>query len=171
MEEQFFADMPAAPGTDLIIEHQEHRFIRNHERVVKKFRAMLYAEGVKEQPEELEMEIIDNPDEWEQAARETAARSEVAGRITDVIHRLVASKRPIDDFPKRAGPSETYHPPPAPVPARRDSSESDENDAESHAATSRKRKRPRNPFILDKAPEDDDESELDIDYNDYDEFM
>ena len=171
MEEQFFADMPAAPGTDLIIEHQERRFIRNHERVVKKLRAKLQAEGVEEEPEEGEMKIPDNPDVWEQAAREAAARPGVAGRITDVIDRLVAAGRPIDDFSERAGPSGTYHPPSSPVPARRDSSESDKNDAEAHAATSRKRKRPRNPFILDDAAENDDEGGLDIDYNDYDDFI
>ena len=55
--------MPAAPGTDLIIEHQERRFIQNHERVVKKLRAMTQAEGVKQQPEELELEIPNNMDE------------------------------------------------------------------------------------------------------------
>ena len=82
MEEQFVADMPAVPGTDLIIEHQERRFIRNHERVVEKLRAMLQSEGAEEEPEELEMEIPDNPDEWEQAAREAAERPGVAGRIT-----------------------------------------------------------------------------------------
>ena len=135
MEEQFFADMPAAPGTDLIIEHQERRFIRNHERVVKKLRAKLQAEGVEEEeqgePEELELEIPDNLDEWEQAVRAAAARPGVAGRITDVIDRLVAAAgRPIDDPPQRAGPSGTYHPPPSPEPVRRDSSDdNDENDA------------------------------------------
>ena len=171
MEEQFVADMPAAPGTDLIIEHQERRFIWNHERVVKKLRSMLQAEGAEEQPEELEMEIPDNQDEWDQAAREAAARPGVAGRITDVIDRLVAAGPPIDDFSERAGPSGTYHLPPSPVPARRDSSESDENDAEAHAVPSRKRKRPRNPFIVDEAAEDDDEGELDTDCNDYYEFI
>ena len=47
-EERFIADMPAAPGTDLIIEHREQRFINNHETVLKKLRAMPQAE-----PEEL----------------------------------------------------------------------------------------------------------------------
>ena len=141
-EERFVPDIHAAPGTDLIVEHQERRFIMNHERVVKKLRAMPQAEGVKEeQPEELELESPDNLNEWEQAARATAARPGVAGRITDVIDRLVADGRSIDNPPQRAGPSGTYHPPPSPEPARCDSSENDENDAE--AATSRKR--PRNP--------------------------
>ena len=72
-EEQFVADMPAAPGTDLIIEHQERRFIQNHERVVKKLRAMTKAEEVEEQQEELELQIPNNLDEWEQAEREAAA--------------------------------------------------------------------------------------------------
>ena len=171
MEEQFVSDMPAAPGTDLIIVHQERRFIRNHERVINKLRFMLQAEGAEEQPEELEMKIPDNQDEWDQAAREAAARPGVAGRIIDVIDRLVAAGRPINDFPERSWASGKYHPPPSPAPERRDSSESDENDVESHVATSRKRKRPRNPFILDEAAEDDDEGELDTDYNDYDEFI
>ena len=163
-EERFIADMPAAPGPDLIIEHRERRFIKNHERVLKKLRVMQQAEGVEEQPEELEMEIPDNHDDREQAARATAARPGVAGRITDVNARLAAAGRPIDDFPERAGPSGTYHPPPSPEPARRDSSDDDEDDA----ATSRKRNRPRNPFILNEAEEDDDdEREFDNDYDDY----
>ena len=45
-EEQFVAEMPATPGTDLIIEHQERRFIQKHNRVVKKLRAMQQAEGL-----------------------------------------------------------------------------------------------------------------------------
>ena len=128
-EEQFIADMPAAPGTDLIIEHQERRFIQNHEKVVKKLRSMTQAEGVEEQPEELEMEIPDNLNEWEQAARKTAARPGVVGRHTNDIDHLVAAGRPIDDQPERAGPSGTYQPPPSPGPARRDSSENDEEAA------------------------------------------
>ena len=153
--------MPAAPGTDLILEHREQRFIKNHERVLKKLRVMPQAE-----PEELELEIPENLEEWEQMARAAAARPGVVGRITDVIDRIVAAGRPNDDTPQRAGPSGTYHPPPSPEPARSDSSE---NDAE--AATSRKRKRPRNPFFLDEAEEDDDddeEGEVDTDVNDYD---
>ena len=146
-EERFVPDMPAAPGTDLIIDHQKRRFIQSHERVVKKLRAMLEAEGVEQQPEKVEFEIPDNLDEWEKAAREAAARPGRADRITDVINRLVAAGGPIDDPPQRAAPSGTFHPPPFPEPARRDSSENDKNDAE--AATSRKCKRPRNPFILD----------------------
>ena len=102
MEERYVADMPAAPGTDLIIEHQEQRFKLNHERVVKKLRAMPQAEGVEEQPEELEMEIPDILDEREQAARESAARPGVVGRITDIIDRLAATRRPIDAPPQRA---------------------------------------------------------------------
>ena len=102
------------------------------------------------------------------AARAAAARPGVTGRITDVIDRLIAAGRPIDDPPQRAGPSGTYHPPPSPEPAKRDSS--DDND-ENDDATSRKRKRPRNPFILDEAEDyDDDEGELeelDADYYDY----
>ena len=127
---------------------------------------MPQAEGVKEQQlEEVEMEIPDNPDEWEQAAREAAARPGVVGRITDVINRLVAAGRPIDDPPERSGPSGTYRPPPYPEPAQRDSSDDDENDP----ATARKRNRPDNPFILNEAEEDDDdEEEIDTDYNDYD---
>ena len=70
------------------------------------------------------------------------ARPGVVGRLTDVIDRLVAAGRPIDDPPERAGPSGTYHPPPSPEPAESDSSENDENVPV--AATSRKRKRPRN---------------------------
>ena len=113
------------------------------------------------EPEELELEIPENLEEWEQVARAAAARPEVVGRITDVIDRLVAAGRPIDDTPQRAGPSGTYHPPPSPEPA------GSENDAE--AATSRTRKRPRNPLILDEAEEDDDdEGEADTDYDDYD---
>ena len=117
----------------------------------------------------MELEIPENLEEWEQVAHAAAARPGVVGRITDVIDRLVAAGRPIDDPPQRAGPSGTYHPPPSPEPARSDSSENDENDAE--AATSRKRKCPRNPFILDEAEEegdDDDEGEVDTDVNDYD---
>ena len=184
-EEQFVTDMPATPGTDLIIEHQERRFSQKHKRVVKTLRAMLQAEGVEveEQPEGIEWEIPQNPDEWEQVARAAAARPGVAGRITDVIERLVAAGRPPNDSTQRAGPSGTYHPVPSPEPAWRDWSdedEVDENNFEAHAATSRKRKRPRNPFILDEAveaAEDDEEEEeeeeegkleeLDTDYNDY----
>ena len=157
--------MPAAPGTDLIIEHREQRFIKNHERVLKKLRVMPQAE-----PEELELEIPENLEEWEQVARAAAARPGVVGRFTDVINRLVAAEQPIDDPPQLAGPSGTFHPPQSPEPARRDSSENDENDVE--AATSRKRKRPKNPFILDEAEEEDDdddeEEEVDNDVNDYD---
>ena len=166
-EERYVADMLATPGTDLIIEHQERRFIMNHKRVVKKLRAILQAEEVEEeQPEEVELEISDNLDESEQAALEAAARPRVSGRITDVIDHLVADGRPISDSPQRAGPSGTYHPAPSPVQARRDSSDDDEKDA----ATSRKRKRPRNPFILDEAAEDDDDGkleEIDADFIDY----
>ena len=166
-EERFVADMPAAPGTDLIIEHREERFIKNHERVLKKLRVMQQPE-----PEELELEIPDNLDEWEQVARAAAARPGVVGRLTDVIDRLVAAGRPIDDPPERAGPSGTYHPPPSSEPAGSDSSENDENVPV--AATSRKRKRPRNPFILDEAEDQDDEEEneeeedIEPDYNDVD---
>ena len=173
--------MPATPGTDLIIEHQERRFSQKHKRVVNTLRAMLQAEGVEveEQPEGIEWEIPQNPDEWEQATRAAAARPGVAGRITDVIDRLVAAGRPSSDSTQLAGPSGTYHPVTSPEPARRDWSddgEVDENDAEVHAATSRKRKRPRNPFILDEAEVDEAEEEeeeegeleeLDTDYNDY----
>ena len=73
---------------------------------------MQKSEGIEEEkPEDLEMEITDNPDEWEEAARKAAARPGDAERITDVIDRLVAAGRPIDDYPERAGPSGTYHPP------------------------------------------------------------
>ena len=64
-EEQFVSDMPATPGTDLIIEHQERRFIQKHNRVVKKLRAMQHSEGVEveeQQPEEIELEMPHNPD-------------------------------------------------------------------------------------------------------------
>ena len=68
-EERFVADMPAVPGTDLIIENQERRYTQRHQRVVKKLRTMREAEGVEEEeqgePEELELEIPDNLDEWE----------------------------------------------------------------------------------------------------------
>ena len=47
-EERFVADMLAAPGTDLIIEHREQRFIKNHERVLKKLRVMPQAENAEE---------------------------------------------------------------------------------------------------------------------------
>ena len=115
------------------------------------------------------MEIPKNLDEWEQVARAAAARPGVVGRITDVIDRLVAAGRPIDDPPQRAGPSGTYHPPPFPEPSE---SENNENDY-AEAATSRKHKRPRNPFILDEAEEEDDdgdedEDELEPDYTDFD---
>ena len=129
------------------------------------------------------MEIPQNPDEWEQAARAAASRPGVAGRITDVINRLVAAGRPPNDSSQRAGPSGTYHPMPSPEPSRcdwTDEDEVDENIFEAHAATSRKRKHLRNPFILDKtvdAAEVDDEEEVeekeielkkfDTDYNDY----
>ena len=77
-EERFVADMPATPGKDLIIEHQEHRFIQNHKRLVKKLRALLQAEEVEEEEEEepadMELEIPNNLDEWEQATRAAAAR-------------------------------------------------------------------------------------------------
>ena len=180
-EERLVADMPATPGTDLIIEHQERRFIQSQKRVVKKLRAMLQAEGAEaeQEPKGLELEIRDNLDEWEQVAREEAARPGIAGRITDVIDRLVGTGRPISDSPQRAGPSGTYHPVASPVSAQRDSSddgEVDENDPEARAATSRKRKRPRNPFILDEAAADDDDEhdaedyeqeQFNTDYNDY----
>ena len=126
---------------------------------------------MEEEPNELETKIPDNPDEREQAAREAAACPKVAGIVSDVIDRLVAARWPINDFPERAGPSGTYHPPPSPVPARGDSSESDKTDAEAHAGTSRKRKRLKNPFILDEAAEDNDEGELDTDDTDDDEFI
>ena len=172
---------PATPGTDLIIEHQKRRFIQSHKRVVKKLRAMLQAEGAEteQEPEGLELEIPDNLDEWEQVAREAAARPGIAGRITDVIDRLVATGRPISDSPQRDVPSGTYHPVASPVSAQRDSSddgEVDENDPDAHTATSRKRKRPRNPFILDEAAaaeddehdaEDNELEQFDTDYNDY----
>ena len=167
-EEQFVADMPATPGTDLIIEHQERRFIQNHGRVVKKLRAMTQAEGVEEQPVELEVEIPNNLDKWEQAAREAAAQPGVAGRLTDAINHIVAAGGPIADPPQRAGPSGTYQPPPSPMPTRRDSSDDDENDIEAEV---RNRQRPRNPFILEEAEEevdDNDDGELDTYYNDYD---
>ena len=84
-------------------EHQERRFIQSHERVVKKLRAMLGAEGVEQQPEEVELEISDNLDEWKQVAREAAARPGRADRITDVINRLVAAGGPIEDPLQRDG--------------------------------------------------------------------
>ena len=173
--EQFVADMPETPGTNLIITHQERRDIQNHKRVIKKMRAMLQAEGLeeKEQPEEIELEIPHSLDEWEQAARAAAARPGVAGRITDVIDRLVAAGRPITNSPQRAGPSGTYHPVPSPEPSRPDSSddgEVDENDFEAHAATSRKRKRPRNPFILYEAAEAEDDEEEEEELGELDEF-
>ena len=96
-EERFVADMPATSGTDLIIEHQKRRFNQNHKRVVKKLREVPQAEGVEKQPEELELEIPQNPDEWEQAARAAAARPGVVGWITDVIDRLVAAGRLCSD--------------------------------------------------------------------------
>ena len=164
-EERFIADMPEAPGTDLIIEHRERRFIKNHERVIKKLQAMPQAERVEDQPEDVEMEFPGNLDQWEQAASEAAARPGVVGRITDVIDRLIAAGGPIDDPHERAGPSGTYRPPPSPEPVRRDSSDDEENET----ATARNRNRPKNPFILDEAEEDEDEDEgeLDTDYNDY----
>ena len=107
--------MPAAPGTDLIIEHQERRFIMNHKRVVKKLRAMLQAEGVQEeeqQPEEMELEIPDNLDEWEQAARAAAARPGVAGRITTSSIALSLEDDPVatrHSVPGRAEPIVRRH--------------------------------------------------------------
>ena len=35
-KEQFEADMPDSPGSDLIIERLERRFVKKHERVEKK---------------------------------------------------------------------------------------------------------------------------------------
>ena len=142
------------------------------------------------------MEIPHNIDEWEQAARTAEQRPGIAGRLTDVIDRLVAAGRPISDSPQRAGPSGTYQHSlihttyqhsstyfhsgvrperKSPVPAWRASSddEVDENDAEPSAAMSRTRKRPRNPFILDEAEDDEDDDpddqmeEFDSDYSDY----
>ena len=121
------------------------------------------------EPEEFELEIPENLEEWEHVARAAAARPGVVGRIIDVIDRLVAAGRPIDDPPQRAGPSGTYHPAASPEPTE---SENDENVPV--AATSRKRKRPRNPFILDEAENEDDEEEnkeeedIEPDYNDVD---
>ena len=123
------------------------------------------------QAEELELEIPENLEEWEQVARAAAARPGVVGRITNVINRLVAAGRLIDHPPQRAGPSETFNLPASQEPSGSDSSDDDETVVE--AATSRKRKRPRNPFILDEAEGDDDEEENeeeeeeDTDYNDY----
>ena len=53
-EERLVAEMPAAPGTDLIIENPERRFTQRHQRVVKKLRATREEEGVEEQQEEPE---------------------------------------------------------------------------------------------------------------------
>ena len=39
-EEQFEADMPDLPGSDLIIERRERRVVKKHERVEKKLRAL-----------------------------------------------------------------------------------------------------------------------------------
>ena len=39
-EVEFEADMPELPGTDIIIEHREHRFKNKHARVAKKLSAM-----------------------------------------------------------------------------------------------------------------------------------
>ena len=45
MEEEFAPVMPEAPGTDLVIENRERRYIRKHARVIKKLRALPAGHG------------------------------------------------------------------------------------------------------------------------------
>ena len=103
-EELFIADMHETHGTDQIIKQQERRFIQRHQRVVKKLRAMERAEE-EEQPEDRVLEIPHNMDEWERAAPAATERPRIAGRLSDVIDRLVAAGPPISDSPQRVGQS------------------------------------------------------------------
>ena len=127
----------------------------------QKLRTMLQAEEeeeAEEDPEEVKLEIPDNLDEWEQVARAAAAHPGIAGRISDVIDRLVAADRLVINSPQRAGPSGMCRLTLSPLPVRRDSS--NDGEVDENAATSRKRKRPKNPFILDEAAAaEDDENE------------
>ena len=119
------------------------------------------------------MEIPHNLDEWEHAARGEAALPGIAGTITDVIDRLIASGRLNNDPQQRAGPSVTNRRILVVAPSRRDSSDDlddeDEQQEKPKAAMERAQKRPRNPFILEEA-DDDEAVEIDAietEYNDY----
>ena len=81
---------------------------------------MLQQEGVQPEKKKMQLEIPDNQDEWEQAARAAAARPGIGGIITDIIDRLAEAGRPVSDSLQSAGPSETYHPPVSSVQLRRD---------------------------------------------------
>ena len=64
-EMNFVPEMPDKPGTDLIIEHQERRFIQRHQRVVKKVRPMPNPEELQEPPPH----ESENKDEEQQLGR------------------------------------------------------------------------------------------------------
>ena len=173
-EEEFEADMPDAPGSDLIIEHRERRFFQKHARVAKKLSALPGHHGDQEtdsaeEEEEIPGDVALSTGDWDKAAKVAAARPGVPGRIEDVLQRLFAAGRPVSPPPQppvfdaqRAGPSGTHRPDPKAKRALIYSSDDDDKEE----PLRRRRKRARNPFVFDEEVEaDDEECSLDGEYD------
>ena len=171
-EEHFEADMHDEPGSDLIIEHRERRFLQKHARVAKKLSALPGHHGDHETDsaegeEKIPGDVALSNGDWDKAAKMAAARPGVSGRIKDVLQRLFAAGRPVSPPPvfiaQRAGPSGTHRPDPKAKRALIYSSDDDDDDM----PVRRHCKRAGNPLDLDEAAEaDDPECSLDGEYDD-----
>ena len=71
-EEEFEADMPDVPGSDLIIEHRERRFLQKHARVAKKLRALpgdQETDSAAEEKEEIPGDVALSTGDWDKPQR------------------------------------------------------------------------------------------------------
>ena len=172
-EEHFEAVMPEAPGTDLVVENRERRYIRKHAYVVKKLLALPGHRGDQEEQEETEEpgeipgDVALSTGDWDKAAQVAAARPGVTGRIDDMLQRLFAAGRPVSTPPpqppvfdaQRAGPSATNHPEDKAKRARIDSTDTDGSGDDIEPVRQVRSKRGRNPFILYEAADEENEGE------------
>ena len=116
MEEEFAAVMPEAPGTDLVVENRERRYIRKHARVIKKLRALPAGHGgggggggngggehegeeTAAAAEEIPGDFALATGDWDLAAQAAARRPGVPGRVDDVLQRLFAAGQPRSTTP------------------------------------------------------------------------
>ena len=185
MEEQFAAVMPEAPGTDLVVENRERRYIHKHARVVIKLRSLPDGHRGDQEGEEMAAAAVaaEIPSDvalatgdWDLAAQAAARRPGVPGRVDDVLQRLFAAGMPLATTPlagdvpasggspyslqdTRSGPSGTHHPEPNAKRAQLYSSDDDDDDEDEPVP--RRRMRGRNQFVLDEAAEDDEDDEDD----------
>ena len=193
-EEHFEADMPDAPGSDLIIERRERRFLQNHVRVAKKLATLPAPHGdleVGSEDEEIPGDVALSTGDWDKAARAAAARPGVRGRVEDVLQRLIVAGRTVStppppplsqqpdtacqcpDASQRAGPSGTYHPDPKAKRAQVYSSvddddeedeDGDDEEEDDEPVRRRRRKGGRNPFVLYEAAELAEEEDGSMDW-------